>query len=118
MDFKSICKRAKCAQVREEKAMTIIKTKSKTCELDYGSYDLDDMIARGGDWERDEDGAWLMSEEDAAWWEGFARRQDRIERAYAEADDDTRTEIASSIGGDYEANQHMMCESLGIPYDE
>lgn len=98
--------------------MTTIRTQSGN-EYELENW-LDDVIADTGGFEnftRDEDGVWVMPDEDADWWVDYEARERRIMDAMEAADEDTWERVYhESNGADFETNQRIACSILGIDY--
>ena len=104
----------------DEKVRLYGKREPEVFELAYSTFDLDGFIACAVEnFKRNDEGEWLMGEDDYRWWADFAARQNRIELAYSKVqdDDDMRRKVAMSVAEDYEQSQRNVCEALGIPYD-
>lgn len=99
--------------------MTTIRTQSG---IEYGDLEnwLDDVIADTGGFEnftRDEDGTWVMPDDEAEWWVDYEAREIRINDAMEEADEDVRERVACECQySDLETNQRIACSILGIDY--
>lgn len=99
--------------------MTTIRTQSGI-EYELENW-LDDVIADTGGFDsftRDEDGVWIIPDEDAEWWVDYEAREIRINDAMEEAEDDVRDEVYRECGmtDDYETGQRIACSILGIEY--
>lgn len=101
---------------------TIIRTKDGDRELSLMSSNgvdfLYEVIGSSTECPRDRhDGAFLMSEEDADWWERWARREQRINDTVEERGEEAEAIVSSLAvmwGHDFEVLQDMTEEALGL----
>ena len=94
---------------------TTIRTPSG-CRKGRNEVMLDEVIGNAG-YENDEDGAWLMSDDDADWWDDWSDRQERIEKACAASAEAGRAVArVYSEESDYEMAQRIACDLLDIEY--
>lgn len=82
---------------------------------------LDDVIADTGGYDsftRDEDGVWVMPDDEAEWWVDYEAREIRIMDAMDEAEEDVLDEISRAWAwtDDLEDGQRIACSILGIDY--
>jgi len=85
---------------------------------------MDDLLAQADAYDILEDGCenyWILPEADFDWWERWIEREERINAAYEDADEETRKEYERAVidyGYDMEQMQYVLERILGIDNQE